>query len=92
MNNYKTMECPMEEETMSVDIPPLSAMTDKATNMVVEALTMAYRINQHLFGVCEPSNEKANEPKCYRDVLEMQMVALDKLNYELSKIMKGIGI
>lgn len=93
MNNYnQIMDCPIEETKEPMDIPPLSAMTDQATCMAGEALQMAYRINQHLFGMGEPVNEKPSEPKCYRDVLEMQTVTLDKLCCELSKIMKGIGI
>ena len=80
---------PVEEKPM---IEPLSQMMGRANNLLEEALQMAYRVNDHMFGKGEPNNEKPCEPKCYRDVMEMHNINLERLCKELSQIMAYIGV
>ena len=93
-NNFKPTanipDFPMEEKIPNVE--PLSAIMGRANNLSKEALLMAYRINAHLFGKGEPQNEESCEPRCYRDVMEMHTINLEKLCKELSQIMQYIGV
>lgn len=71
---------------------PLSGMMDQANNMAEEILIMAYKINSHMFGIGKPNEEKAASPQCFRDVLNNQLMTLDKVVAELASIMAALGV
>ena len=68
---------------------PIESLSDmmQSTRMIADdVLRTARRINEHLFGIGVPCNEKEAEPKCLRDDLEKTRrdikAALDEL-YQL---------
>ena len=71
---------------------PLSSMMDQANNMAQEILTMAQRINAHMFGVNAPDRDETPPPKCFRDVLANQLKALSEAACELDEIMDKLGV
>ena len=71
---------------------PLSSMMDQANNMAQEILTMAQRINAHMFGANAPDRDETPPPKCFRDVLANQLKALSEATCELDEIMDKLGV
>lgn len=70
----------------------LTAMMDVANNLSEECLHMAHRLNEHMFGIGQPNGEPTGQPRCFRDLLSLQMGTLKKLRDELGQIMKEIGV
>lgn len=83
---------------MEVDATPmevnvsLSALVDETNCMAGEALSMAYRIGQHLFALDEPKSGELPEVRCFQDVVIRQAVTLKRLNEALCCIMSKLGV
>ena len=91
--NYETHNEIMNECTCSP--APLSSLTEmlKQTHCIAtDVLKMAYRINDHLFGIGNPCGEKASAPKCFRDELDQTHYDLMAAAEELAKICKQLGV
>ena len=91
--NYETHNEIMNECTCSP--APLSSLTEmlKQTHCIAtDVLKMAYRINDHLFGIGNPLCEKEAEPKCFRDELEKTRCELMATIEELHKICSMLGV
>ena len=71
---------------------PLSSMMDQANNMAQEILTMAQRINAHMFGASTSDRDETPPPKCFRDVLANQLKVLSEAACELDEIMDKLGV
>lgn len=70
----------------------LTAMMDVANNLSEECLHMARRLNEHMFGIGQPNGEPTGQPRCFRDLLSLQMGTLKKLRDELGQMLKEIGV
>lgn len=84
---------------MEVDVPsmevnelPLSALVDETNCVAGEALSMAYRIGQHLFALDEPKSGELPEVRCFQDMVIRQAVTLKRLNEALYCIMSKLGV
>ena len=73
-------------------IEPLVAIVEDVRNGTETALQMAYRINEHLFGMGEPTKEEGMNPRCFRDVMVKQRQDISDLCDELAKIKERLGI
>lgn len=73
-------------------VAPLSSMMDQANKITEEILTMAQKINVHMFGVSITDRDEAEPPTCFRDVLANQLKALNEATCELAAIMDKLGV
>ena len=73
-------------------VEPLAAMMGKADNFANDILVMAYKINQHLFGICPPVKKDEFNPQCFRDVLGHHNEQLLMICEELAKISELLGV
>lgn len=71
---------------------PLSSMMDQANNIAQEILTMAQKINAHMFGVSTPDRDEEKPPMCFQDVLIKQLKTLNEATCELAAIMDKLGV
>lgn len=81
-----------EDSNCHVQEPPLSVLMDETTCLAGDALTSAYIIGQHMFGMDEPKLGELQEVRCFQDVLVNQAVALRRLNEALACIMSKLGV
>lgn len=94
--NYEARveNCVQTDDKKCVGAPPesLAQMMDEAARVAADVLQMAYRINLHLFGYGEPVNGKEKSaPKCFMDMLQMEMEILNNTREELNKLMDRLG-
>lgn len=73
-------------------VEPLSAMMGEADKRANDILVMAYKINQHLFGICLPVKKDEFNPQCFRDVLRHHNEQLLMIYEELAKISELLGV
>ena len=73
-------------------VATLSSMMDQANKMAQEILTMAQKINAHMFGVNTSDRDEAEPPMCFRDVLTNQLKTLNEATCELAAIMDKLGV
>ena len=73
-------------------IMPLSSMMDQANNMAQEILTMAQKINAHMFGVSTSDRDEAEPPMCFQDALTNQLKTLNEATCGLDEIMDKLGV
>lgn len=71
---------------------PLSSMMDQANNMAQEILTMAQKINAHMFGASTSDRDEAEPPMCFQDALTNQLKTLSKATCELAALMDKLGV
>ena len=90
VNEVRPTNIPCGEEKSIVE--PLSAMMGKADNFANDILVMAYKINQHLFGICPPVKKEEFNPQCFRDVLGHHNEQLLMICEELAKISELLGV
>lgn len=91
-NDFDKTEFPSKGEDVAAS-ENITALINETRCLINDALTMAYRLNQHLFGFGEPMNDaKQLEPKCYRDEVVLHTKLLKKLCDELSKTLREIGV
>lgn len=91
--NYDTC-CDTRGEAKRIEVP-MASMTDlmrEVSAMTADALGMSRRINLHLFGIGNPTCEKEENPKCFRDELEKTRSGLMATIEELSKICSMLGV
>lgn len=74
------------------NMAPLSSMMDQANNMAQEILTMAQKINAHMFGVSNPDRDEADLPRCFQDALIKQLKTLNEATCELAAIMDKLRV
>ena len=72
-------------------VEPLATMMGKAEKFANDILVMAYKINQHLFGICPSVKKEEFEPYCFRDALGHHNEQLLMICEELAKISELLG-
>lgn len=93
--NHLDYEMPGEKNhglNVTNDVMPMSAVLDKACCASNDACAMVARINNHMFGVCEPRNDDVKTPECFQDMLEQHTMNLSKLCKSLEFIMQRLGV
>ena len=91
VNEVRPTNIPCGEVSKPI-VEPLAAMMGKADNFANDILVMAYKINQHLFGICPPVKNEEDNPKCFRDVLGHHNEQLLMICEELAKINELLGV
>lgn len=81
-----------EAGTLRGSAATLSSMMDQANNMAQEILTMAQKINAHMFGESNSDRDEAEPPMCFQDVLTNQLKTLNEVMCELAAIMDKLGV
>ena len=69
----------------------LTFVMREACNKAYDALRMAKKIDQHLFGVMSP-DELAGNPSCFDEELRNHDNTLSLLCEELARMMKSLGV
>ena len=95
MMDYNCTNVAPPYETPGTPVPPtepLSAVMDQADRMATEALIMARRIRQHLFGANKDPQKEGEKPECFRDVLTHQRMTLGEVVEELARIIDELGV
>jgi hypothetical protein len=90
VNEVRPTNIPCDEVKSIVE--PLSAMMGEADKMANDILIMAYKINQHLFGLLPPVKKDEFNPQCFRDVLGHHNEQLLMICEELAKISELLGV
>lgn len=78
--------------TCAEPLESLSDMMRSTGNIASDALSMARRINGHLFGIGNPCCEKEADPKCFRDDLAKTRCELLATVEELAKTCNMLGV
>ena len=92
VNGFRPIDNIPYGEAVEPMIEPLSAMIGKTDKMANDILIMAYKINQHLFGICPPVKKEEFNPQCFRDVLGHHNEQLLMIYEELAKISELLGV
>lgn len=73
-------------------IEPLCEVMANSRNIAEDVLSLARKINGHLFGFGNACGEKEGESKCFRDELGKTRRALVETAEELQRICSQLGI
>lgn len=90
--NYATCNEPKAGVCAPDPIEPLTEMMKSTSNIASDVLAMTYRIQEHLFGLCNPCCEKEASPKCFRDELVKTKCEILATAEELSRICSMLGV
>ena len=88
-DNMTAVKC--EGECLKPAEVTLAQTLNEATLMANDVLKMAYAINQHLFGK-GPAQRDENEPKCFRDALEIHANLIRCVADEMRNICDSLGV
>lgn len=92
IKTYETEEknacCPCTEEI--VEVATLGELVRETTNIMGECFTMAYRLNEYMFGIGAKNNEEVTA-KCMRDELSIQNDRIKHLHGELLRLCEFTG-
>ena len=90
--NYDNMKtAPCESGCSDLVEKTLAQTLNEATIMASDVLQMAYAINQHLFGK-GPIAKKDEEPKCFRDALNIHAYLIGCIAEEIKNICNSLGV
>ena len=83
---------PMNEHECVAEVANLTDIMKKTNCIAADVLVMSRRINAHLFGIGNPTSEKASDAKCFRDELTNTNKVLLETAEELSRICCMLGV
>lgn len=90
MNNETTI--PVNGEK-GIDRPNVTAMMKEMSCVAGDVTGTVYKISQHMFGLGEPEQSmKAEEPKCFRDDMDLMVKRMKLIREELYRISEMLGV
>lgn len=89
--NYREANAPCVGEAAVREPESVMELIGKSHDIEKRIAETLRRMENNLFG-CTPTEEKEEEPRCFRDICAMHLTRMDEIDEELQSIAKRLGV